>query len=415
MNLNSITGKIITIVFLTATIFGCGSGGGNGQPPAVTTPVALSCGGGNGGGGFTETAPGSGVQTATVVLTGDQETPPVCTGARATGTITVVVATGAISGSVTVEDITPTAAHIHQAVAGVVGSVVVPLEQDLGNPNLLNIPAGAILDATQLLAGDFYFNVHTTDNPGGEIRGQIGREVFTSALTARQEVPAPTSATASGSGQLVLDPNTNAAEATFTVTGLTGDATAAHIHQQAVGTAGGVIIPMSETSSGSGSFTVSQVLDGGQLTALRDGLLYFNVHTVANGPGESRGQIGRAVRFAELDQAQEAPPTGQSATGTGFGVLDPATRTLSGSMTGSGLTGATNGAHIHNEARGVNGGVIVGLTVTQDGAGGGTFAASGIGAINGAQVKAFLDGDTYLNIHTDLYTGGEIRGQLDLD
>lgn len=268
-----------------------------------------------------------------------------------------------------------------------------------------------------MLAGDFYFNVHTADNPDGEIRGQIGREVFTAVLTARQEVPAPTSDTASGSGRLVLDPSTNAVDATFTVTGLTGNATDAHIHQEVVGDPGPVIIPMIETSLGSGTFTASATLTAGQLTALRDGLLYFNVHTDANMPGESRGQIGRAVRFAELDQSQEVPPTGQSATGTGFGVLDPATRTLSGSMTGSGLTGlgATQGAHIHIGAAGTNGVVIVPLTVTQDGGGGGTFVASGSGTVDAAQVKAFLDGDTYLNIHTDLYTGGEIRGQLDLE
>ena len=69
MNLNSIAGKIISIIFLTATIFGCGSS--NNAPVAV---AALNCSGGNGGGGFIETAPG--IHTATVILTGDQETPP---------------------------------------------------------------------------------------------------------------------------------------------------------------------------------------------------------------------------------------------------------------------------------------------------------------------------------------------------
>src|SRR5258706_13799474 len=81
------------------------------------------------------------------------------------------------------------------------------------------------------------------------------------------------------------------------------------------------------------------MLTASQLESLKNGNLYVNVHTTANPGGEIRGQIGRQVFFASLIGAQETPPTGSTATGTGVFIFDPATSTMSGSVTPPGVTG----------------------------------------------------------------------------
>jgi hypothetical protein len=107
-----------------------------------------------------------------VVLSGDQEVPPVKSAGHGTGTITVG-ADGSVTGSVTTADISGTAAHIHEAAKDKNGPVIIPFLKD---GNTYKAPAGAKLSELQLAslrAGNLYINVHTAANPGGEIRGQL--------------------------------------------------------------------------------------------------------------------------------------------------------------------------------------------------------------------------------------------------
>ena len=81
-------------------------------------------------------------------------------------------------------------AHIHLALPGVNGPIVVFLFESAGSPvtqngllsqgvitaddlvgSLAGMPLSALID--QILAGNAYVNVHTTAHPTGEIRGQI--------------------------------------------------------------------------------------------------------------------------------------------------------------------------------------------------------------------------------------------------
>jgi hypothetical protein len=68
-----------------------------------------------------------------------------------------------------------TAAHIHgPAAAGKNAGVVVPL----GNTPTSPIHGTAKLtpeQEQQLTAGQYYVNVHTKNNPGGAIRGQLAK------------------------------------------------------------------------------------------------------------------------------------------------------------------------------------------------------------------------------------------------
>jgi CHRD domain-containing protein len=108
-----------------------------------------------------------------VVLNGGQEMPPVSTSATGAGTIAVLM-DRSMSGSVTTAGVAGTAAHIHLAAPGQNGPVIVPLNKT--GDNVWSVPPGIRLNDTQYEAfklGNLYVNVHSANNPAGEIRGQI--------------------------------------------------------------------------------------------------------------------------------------------------------------------------------------------------------------------------------------------------
>ena len=108
-----------------------------------------------------------------VMLSGDQEVPPVKTAASGGGTISVG-ADKSVSGSVTTTGVAGTMAHIHEGAPGTNGGVAIPLAKS--GENAWSVPAGAKLSDAQyeeFKAGKLYVNVHSAAHPGGEIRGQL--------------------------------------------------------------------------------------------------------------------------------------------------------------------------------------------------------------------------------------------------
>jgi CHRD domain len=112
-------------------------------------------------------------------------------------------------------------------------------------------------------------------------------------LTATAEVPAP-KAPAGAKGSFTGTFNTTSAGTAtlkykLTYAGLSGPATAAHIHMAKKGVAGPVIVPLcgpcKSPVSGSAKLTKAQV------TAIESGGTYVNVHTAKNPGGEIRAQI----------------------------------------------------------------------------------------------------------------------------
>jgi hypothetical protein len=115
---------------------------------------------------------GSSSVSRSLTLSGAQEVPPVETPASGSGTITIG-ADGAVSGSITTQNITSTVAHIHVGAAGTNGPVIVPFVK---NGETYTAPPGAKLTEAQMAsykAGNLYFNVHSAKHPGGEIRAQL--------------------------------------------------------------------------------------------------------------------------------------------------------------------------------------------------------------------------------------------------
>ena len=109
---------------------------------------------------------------------------------------------------------------------------------------------------------------------------------------------------------------------------------------------------------------------------------------------------------ASLSGAQEVPPVPGGGKGSADFKLDAATKTLTWTVTYSGLTGDPVAAHIHGPAAmGSNAGVEVPLAV-------GKNPMTGSAVLTDAQISDLASGKTYVNIHTAANKGGELRGQI---
>jgi hypothetical protein len=90
-------------------------------------------------------------------------------------------------------------------------------------------------------------------------------------------------------------------------------------------------------------------------------------------------------------------------------TLDQSSGNVSVGCTYEGLTGPAVAAHIHAAAPpGMNAGVVVPLMAI----GGTSGTVTGGGTLTPALVQAVLDGLAYVNVHTQMFPGGEIRGQI---
>jgi hypothetical protein len=116
---------------------------------------------------------GGGPQALQVRLTGDEQVPPVKAAGSGTGTITVSD-DRSVNAKISTQGVNGVAAHIHEAAAGQNGPVIVPMKKT--GENEWSTDPGAKFTESQYeayKAGRTYFNVHTAQNKGGEIRGQI--------------------------------------------------------------------------------------------------------------------------------------------------------------------------------------------------------------------------------------------------
>jgi hypothetical protein len=107
-------------------------------------------------------------------LDGGQQNPPVTTKGKGTATLRFDTASKKLSWNVKYSGLSgpATAAHIHgPAAVGENAGVVVPFKK-LKSP-IKGSETLTDAQATDLMAGKYYVNVHTAANKDGEIRGQI--------------------------------------------------------------------------------------------------------------------------------------------------------------------------------------------------------------------------------------------------
>jgi hypothetical protein len=123
------------------------------------------------------------------------------------------------------------------------------------------------------------------------------------------------------------------------------------------------------------------------------------------------------VFLASLDAAQEVqtPPVDSPAVGSAILAFDDQTNSFDLTLGGVGLTTSIVAAHFHRAPFGVNGSIVKDLGVPASFAQDDGYAFHAIylnAAAGGLLLTDLLAGDIYVNVHTDRYRGGEVRGQL---
>ena len=230
------------------------------------------------------------------------------------------------------------------------------------------------------------------------------------ALDNAQETTGSTS-NGVGGGVLTVDTATGKVRGFVVSTGV-DNVTAAHVHTAARGIAGGITIPL---VGGPDLWFVpdnAAALAAADITAFQAGNMYFNIHNLDFSGGAIRGQLDvtpTAVKLASLDNTQET--TGSTSTGVGGGILgvDTATGKVRGFAVSTGVDNVT-AAHVHTAARGIAGGITIPLV----GGPNHWFVPDNAATLAAADITAFQAGNMYFNIHNLDFSGGAIRGQLDI-
>jgi uncharacterized protein (TIGR03437 family) len=380
--------------------------------------------------------------------------------------------------------VTVTGLHIHNAAAGVAGPIVIPTDVNGTDKSVTvdstgrvriqkqvqfpssNVSVATIMDLLQN-PQNYYVNIHTTDHPGGAMRGQLvpaDATVVGGLMSTANEVP-PTNVTGSGNATVIVfrgqGPNNTVplAAALFNLD-YSGFApgtifTGFHIHNGTAGTNGPVII--NTGLSGTNTVTVDST-GGGNLNflvpmspldsnfATEVGTVnslfstpqnqYINIHTTQFPGGVMRDQMRpmEDVQFqVNMSPANEVPPiTGLNATGPSV-VHAFVMRGNDGSVKGGAVLYDVNyrnfpapttitGLHIHQGAPGAAGGIVIQSGVdanagkiVSDSGNGNIFKLfnvtkdTEVAALNGivANPNGF-----YVNLHTTVNPGGAIRAPL---
>ncbi len=355
-------------------------------------------------------------------LSGANEVPAVSTDATGVGSfflnesrdsLCITVTTVGLSGAIT-------GAHIHQGLPGTNGGVLIGFTNNVQGNSINATVTGDDITVELLemmLMGELYFNIHTAENPGGEIRGQIALETdlaFHAVLSGDQENPAVIT-DASGIAIFNLSKTGMMVNYNVVVSGLSGPITGAHLHLAPAGQNGSVVVNLTNDVNGN---VISGQFDPTSVTGLVDDMLagniYINVHTAENQGGEIRGQLKfdrKLSMDAVINTDQEIPtPTGSNANGLGWASLNYTMDTLFYRVQLDGLSGPVTGAHFHDGTFGVPGGVLIALTDDVDGNVINGFTTGE--ALSTENINKFLSGGIYINVHTDLNAGGEVRGQV---
>ncbi len=314
--------------------------------------------------------------------------------------------------------------HIHEGNDKTNGPVLLDLESALiGNYAKAKIVVNAAL-LTKLLRSEVYLAVHTAANPNGELRGQIKLETdfgYYTEMDGAQQVPM-NNTMAKGVAAVNLSLDGRFLEIKSVTDGLSGAIMGAHLHKGMAGTNGGLLVDLSNliSSNGNAIYGVVEIDDSIKSVFqnyVKSGLVYLNIHTMANPNGEVRGQIkyDQNLRFdARIDTTQITGNLSNvsSAIGAAKFSLNTTFDTLKYYIVVTNLTGPLAAAHIHNAEPNmdggvvyefpmgsINGNVISGMWTKSDG-------------LSEALISQLLYGNLYVAVHTAANPAGELRGQI---
>ena len=110
--------------------------------------------------------------------------------------------------------------------------------------------------------------------------------------------------------------------------------------------------------------------------------------------------------FAVMNAGQVIPPTTSNAMGVAFINFDEATKRVCYSITYSQLVGTETEAHLHAGQAGQTNAVLYDLNPL------GSPKVNCLGPIKPNEERLLKQGRMYIQIHTDVFVAGEIRGQV---
>ena len=320
-----------------------------------------------------------GANSFTASLSGTQELPcPVTTAASGSvmasldgNTLTV---SGAFTGLESDFDATVDGgAHLHTGLAGEGGPIAFGLTTSLDGDNRGGSFAGednvfelSDEQVATLRAYGIYVNIHTVDNQGGELRGQLvptSDDYAVASLTGANENP---SVSTSALGGVVATLNGDTLTVSGAFNGLQGTIATdlnggAHIHMGLAGRNGPIIFPLSMEMNADGtgaSFPADDnifILDADEVTAFNNQMLYVNIHSEFSRSGELRGQLlpnATATFYVEMS-GHQARPVPINTAGNGKLLINfdgNETITVSGSLDDLASPIATEidgGGHLH--------------------------------------------------------------------
>ena len=225
---------------------------------------------------------------AYAALDGEYAVPPITSDASGTGVAILANDWTELQYSITIEGLTPIAAHFHNAAMDSTGDIVKTLDFS-GGSTISGVWTASdsepftpeMLD--EFLAGRIYINIHTTANPGGEIRSNFGTSVvFKSTFSGDKSVPAVTT-DAFGLGSFIIYPTDREFEYGLNVRGLTP--TVAHFHGASATENGPILKDINLNNNGAvGEWfgDDAQALTDSLITEMLKGNIYANFHTSAN-------------------------------------------------------------------------------------------------------------------------------------
>jgi plastocyanin len=326
-------------------------------------------------------------------------------------------------------------AHLHFASAGSNGPIAIPLSVEMDDDmlgglllslnNSMQISTGMRDTLKRRMA---YGNIHTQDNPGGELRAQMLHESMAYFYASLSGTSQPNPVRSTGLGAVAAEWSAGTIFASGSFSNLSSDfnpaiAGGAHLHIGMPGMNGGIRFPLTSTPSSmrAGMFPVeNNVFSPGSDFAdtLRNRMVYANIHTMENPGGEIRGNLlPYAVSYFTTSASGTNAVNPVASNGFGALKLELAGDKLTLSGAFNGLESdyhATVGSHLHMEGPGANGGVVIPLnpTISPDMRSGVYRPGDNIYTLTATQRSALRSGMLYLNIHSTDIPSGELRGQV---
>lgn len=351
----------------------------------------------------------------TARMNGNNETPAVTTDAQGLGVFTLSLDKQSVLVDIALTDLSSsvTGVHLHDGVVGATGPLAFDLTPFInGNRVQTTLTGLTTAERAKFFDASYYINIHTTNHPSGEIRAQLVHETdfrYTAYLEGSSTVPAVTTP-AIGLGSVNLSKSGDKLVANIAIDGLSGPITKAHLHLGATGTTGPLLEDL--TSFVVNNSVINAVINNPTYVAdLEAGNVYINIHTDAYPDGEIRGQLTLQPAL-HFDIFMNAAQTTNGSTSSAFSVgtidIDYNLTTLTLQAVFDGLAGPIQAVHIHEGTVGNTGPVAYDLTSFVNG--NEVFGQVPLADI--ASLNKLLSGDYYVNIHTEAFPDGEVRGQL---